>query len=149
MLSKETLEGHLKDAIRAGDELQKRTLRQVLTEIKIKEVDIQDELDEATLFGILQKAVKAREETIEDARKADRPDIIASAEEEISVLQHYLPKALSESELDSLVRDTMEQLGASDPSDMGNVMKAIMPKIQGRADGKAVSSLVRELLSGS
>lgn len=133
--------------MRARDEVRKRTLRMVLTAVKLAEVDKRRPLDEGELFGVLNKEVKTRLETYEDAERAGRDDLLGPLDSEIEVLKSYLPQPLSPEELESLAKDAIEEVGASDPREMGKVMKILMPKVQGRADGKTVSGLVRKLLS--
>ncbi len=147
MINKETLEADLKEAMRSKDDVRKRSLRMVLSAIKLVEIERQDDLDEATILGIIQREVKTRQETIEEAKQAGRDDLVASTLAEIEVLQVYLPQPLGEDELREIVQRSIEEVGASDPQDMGKVMKVLMPQIQGRADGKMASDLVRELLS--
>lgn len=149
MLTKEQIEMDLKDAMRAGDDVRKRTLRMVLSTIKLAEVDRQEELEGSVLLGIIQKEVKSRQETIEEAQQIGRDSLVESTRAEIEILEAYLPKALDEQELENIVLETINETGASGPQDMGRVMKAIMPKVQGRADGKAVSALVQRKLSAS
>ena len=146
-MNKETLEADLKNAIRSKDDVRKRTLRMVLSAIKLVEIDRRDILDEPTILGIIQREVKSRHETIEEAKQAGRDDLLASTLAEIEVLRVYLPQPLGEDELVELVQRAIEEVGASAIQDMGKVMKALMPQIQGRADGKTVSDLVRGLLS--
>jgi uncharacterized protein YqeY len=146
MLTKEELENDLRQAIRSQDDLRKRTLRMVLSAVKLAEVEKGAPLDEPALLGILQKEVKSRQETVEEAGKAGRADLVASTEEEIELLASYLPQALTQSELKDLIQRTIDEVGAEGPTDMGVVMKALMPKIQGRADGKTASDLVRAAL---
>jgi len=131
------------------DELRKRTLRMVVTSFKLAEVERQDDLDEPAVLGLIQKEVKSRQESVEEAKQAGRDDLVESTQAEIEVLKEYLPQALSENELRDLIQQTIDEVGAAGPADMGKVMKAIMPHIQGRADGKMVSELVRGSLSGS
>jgi len=147
MMNKEILEADLKEAMRSKDDVRKRTLRMVLSAIKLVEIDHHDILDEPTILGILQREVKSRQETIEEAKQAGRDKLLASTLEEIEVLQVYLPEPLGEDELAGLVQGVIEEVGASTPQDIGNVMKVLMPQIQGRADGKTASDLVRGLLS--
>jgi len=147
MINKETLEADLKEAMRSQDDVRKRSLRMVLSAIKLVEIERQDDLDEATILGIIQREVKTRQETIEEAKQAGRDDLVASTLAEIEVLHVYLPQPLGEDELREIVQRSIEEVGASDPQDMGKVMKVLMPQIQGRADGKIASDLVRELLS--
>ena len=147
MLKREMFEEELKNAIRSGDDVRKRTLRMLLTSIKIAEVDRLETLDEPDLVALIQKEAKTRREAIEEAKRADRQDLIASAEDELTVLQDYLPQPLEPEELEDLARQAIEEVGASGPESMGKVMKVLMSRVQGRADGKTVSTLVQQLLS--
>jgi uncharacterized protein YqeY len=149
MKLKQKIHDDLKQAMKQRDELRKRTLRMVVTSLKLAEVDRKDDLDEPAVLGLIQKEVKSRQESIDEAKKAGRDDLVESTQAEIEVLKEYLPQALSESELKDLIQETIDEVGAAGPSDMGKVMKAIMPKTQGRADGKLVSELVRGSLSES
>jgi uncharacterized protein YqeY len=146
MPTKQELEADLKHAMRSGDDLRKRTLRMLLSNIKLAEVEARRPLDESEVLGAIQKEVKTRNESIEEARQYKREDLAQAAQDEIDVLQAYLPEPLSESELQQLAQDVIGAVGASSPADMGKVMKALMPRIQGRADGKAASQIVRNLL---
>lgn len=146
MSKKSGLENALKDAMRAKDEVTKSTLRLALSAIKLLEVEKQASLEDDAIISILQKEVKSRRESIEDAKRAERPELISAAEVEITILEKFLPQALSAEELEILVKEVITELGASSPSDMGNVMKAVMPRLQGRADGGQVSKLVNQLL---
>lgn len=146
MLTKQNLESELKTAMREGDDVRKRVLRMALTELKLAEVEKQQPLEESELLAILRKEVKSRHETIDDSKKAEREDLVEAAEEEIAVLQSYLPEPLTDDELTEIVRQTIAEVEASGPQDMGEVMKALMPKIQGRADGKRASEIVRHEL---
>jgi hypothetical protein len=147
MLTRETFQEELKNAIRSGNDVRKRTLRMLLTSIKITEVERREPLDEPELLALIQKEAKKRRETIEEAKRADRQDLITSAEDELTVLQDYLPQPLNPEELEDLAHQTIEEVGASGPESMGKVMKVLMPRVQGRADGKTVSTLVKQLLS--
>jgi uncharacterized protein YqeY len=149
MLTKEGMQSDLTEAMRSGDDVRKRTLRMVLTSIKFAEVDKMDALDEAELIAVLQKEAKMRREGIEESERADREDLIGPLEDELAVLQSYLPKPLTAEELEKLAREAISEAGATSVQEMGGVMKVLMPKIQGRADGKAVSEAVRGLLTGS
>ncbi len=146
MSTKEKLTQSLKEAMKARDERRKRVVRMAMTSIKNTEIDKKGELDEPDVLAILQKEVKARHETIEGAQKAGRDDLIAEAEAEIAILEEYLPKALSREELKALVEEAIAEAGATSPKEMGQVMKVLMPKVRGRADGKEANQIVRELL---
>ena len=146
MSIKNQLNDSLKDAMKSGDEVRKRTVRMALASIKQAEVDKRVELDDAAVTGILQKEVKNRRESLEEARKANRADLIEANEAEIKVLEAFLPKAMPAEELRALVQAAITETGASAPADMGKVMKAVMPKVAGRAPNDMVSATVRELL---
>ena len=149
MSLKSELEDALKDAMRAKDKPRKSTLRMALSAVKLAEVERRDELEDGAVLRILQKEVKSRRELIEDAEKADRPDMVREAEAEIKILEGYLPQALSSDELQTLVVEAIAEVGASAPGDMGNVMKVIIPKVAGRADGGQISQIVRDTLQNS
>ncbi len=146
MTLKETLESKLRDAMRAGDDVTKRTIRLAISAIKNTEIDKGQALDDAGIVAILQKEIKIRTEAIQDAEKAKRDDLISDAKAEMAVLESFLPKQLSDVEIEALVKEAIDECQASTPADMGKVMKAVMPKIQGRAAGDKISQIVRRLL---
>jgi uncharacterized protein YqeY len=146
MSIKTQLNDSMKDAMKSGDEVRKRTVRMVLAAIKQAEVDKRIELDDAAVMSLLQKEIKNRRESLEEAKKANRPDLIESNEAEIHVLQVFLPKAMPVEELRILVQAAIAETGASGPADMGKVMKTVMPRVAGRAPNDMVSATVRELL---
>lgn len=147
METKEKLSQALKEAMKAKDALRKRVVRMAMASIKNAEIDKKGELEEPDVLAIIQKEVKARHETIEGAKKAGRDDLVSEAEAEIAVLERYLPQALSREELETLVKEAIAESGATSPKEMGLVMKVLMPKVRGRADGKEANQIVRELLS--
>jgi hypothetical protein len=146
MDTKEKLEIALKEALKAGDDVRKRTVRMVLAAVRQVEIDRQVKLDEAAVLSIIQKEIKTRKESVEEARGANRPDIVAATEAEIVVLQAYLPAALSADELQALVRAAVLEAGAKSPAEMGKVMKLLLPRVAGRAPGEQVSAAVRQVL---
>jgi uncharacterized protein YqeY len=137
----------MKQAMRANDDVSRRTTRMALAAIKQVEVDKRTALDDAAVIGLLQKEIKNRREAIEEARKANRADLVADNEAEIKVLERFLPKAMSTDDLRALAQQAISETGASTQADMGKVMKALMPKVAGRAAGDQVSGVVKELLS--
>jgi uncharacterized protein YqeY len=143
---KSTFQSDLKDAMRSGDETRKSTLRMALSAMKLAEVEKNAQIDEAAYLVIIQKEIKARRESIADAEKANRPELITQAEEEIEILQAYLPAALSEEELENLAKAAIAEVGATSIREMGQVMKILMPRLQGRATGDQASQVVRRLL---
>lgn len=137
----------MKEAMKSGDDLRKRTIRMVLAAVKQVEVDKRVELDEMAVTALIQKEVKNRREALEEAKKANREDLVAANESEIKVLEEFLPKAMPADELRALVQAAITETGAAAPSDMGKVMKVVMPKVAGRAPNDAISAMVRELLT--
>ncbi len=137
----------MRRAMKANDDVARRTTRMALAGIKQAEVDRQTTLDDAGVTSLLQKEIKNRREALEEARKANRPDLIADNEAEIKVLEAFLPKAMEPDELLALAQAAIQETGAANPADMGKVMKALMPKVAGRAPGDQVSATVKELLS--
>lgn len=147
MNTQKQIESDFKEALRAGDDLRKSTLRMVLSSIKLAEVDKKGSLEEPDVLAILQKEIKSRRESISDAERADRADIVAEAQAEITVLEAYLPQPLSQAEIETMAQQAIDEVGATSPREMGMVMKALMPRVQGRAEGSQVSQTVRQLLS--
>ena len=146
METKAKLEIALKEAMKAGDDVRKRTVRMVLAAVRQVEIDRRVKLDEAAVLAIIQKEIKTRKDAVEEARRASRPDIVAATEVEIVVLQAYLPQAVSADELMALAKAAIAEAGAASPADMGKVMKLLMPSVAGRAPGDQVSATVRQLL---
>ncbi len=149
MDTKTKLENALKEALRSGDDVRKRTIRMALAAIHQAEVDRRTSLDEAAVISLLQKEIKSRAETVEEARRANRTDIVAATEAEIAILQAYLPQAMSTEELTALAQLVIAEVGAVSPADMGKVMKVLLPRVAGRAAGDQVSAIVRQLLQKS
>mgnify|MGYP001111670573 CR=1 FL=1 len=146
MTSKADLQNALKDAMRANDDLHKRTIRMALSAIHLAEVDKRQPLDEQEILSILQKEVKTRQESIDEARGANRPQLAADAQAEIEVLQEFLPQPLTQEELEAMARQAVDETGASSQREMGQVMKVLVPRLRGRATGKQASEVVRKLL---
>jgi len=132
--------------MKSGDEVRKRTVRMVLAAVKQAEVDKRVELDDMAVMNLIQKEVKNRRESLEEARKAERADLIADNEAEIKVLEVFLPKAMPAEDLRALVQAAIAETSAASPADMGKVMKSVMPKVAGRAPNDMVSAAVKELL---
>ncbi len=146
METKVMLETALREAMKAGDDVRKRTIRMALAAIRQVEIDRQVKLDEAAVLAIIQKEIKTRKEAVEEARRASRLDIVTGTEAEVVVLQAYLPPALSEDELMTLAAAAITEAGASSPAEVGKVMKLLMPRLAGRATGDQASATVRQLL---
>jgi uncharacterized protein YqeY len=146
MSIKSRLNESMKDAMKSGDEVRKRTVRMALAAVKQAEIDKRIELDDAAVMSLLQKEIKNRRESLEEAKKANRADLVDANQKEIDVLQTFLPAAMPAEELRSLVQAAIVETGAASPADMGKVMKTVMPRVAGRAPNDQVSAAVRELL---
>lgn len=146
MSIKTQLENELKNAMRASDDLRKSTLRMALSAIRFAEVEKGSQLDDGGILIVLHREVKSRRESIADAQRANRPDLIKNSEDEIIILEGYLPKGFSAEELETLARQVITETGASSIKEMGQVMKVLMPRLQGRATGDQASQVVRKLL---
>jgi uncharacterized protein YqeY len=146
MDTRQKLDAALKDAMRSGDNLRKQNVRMVMSAVKLSEVEKGSPMDEAGILAIIQKEMKSRQEALQEAQKANREDLSERARAEISFLETFLPKQMTEQELTDLVIQTAGEVGFSGPADMGKIMKAVMPKVQGRATGDQVSQIVRKQL---
>ncbi|NOH00814.1 MAG: GatB/YqeY domain-containing protein [Chloroflexi bacterium] len=146
MDTKAKLNEAVKEAMKSGDEVRKRTVRMALAAVKQVEVDKRAELDDMAVVALIQKEVKNRREALEEAKKANRADLVSENEAEIKVLEEFLPKAMPIEELRALVQAAIVETGASAPGDMGKVMKVVMPKVAGRAPNDMISATVKELL---
>lgn len=149
MVTKEDLEARLHSAMRSGDAVAKRSIRMVLSAWKLAEVERGGPLAEADALSLLQKEAKGRRETIADAERAGRKDLLEAAQAELAFIEAFLPQPLTAQELQGLAQEAIQEASASGPEQMGMVMKVLMPKVQGRAGGKEVSQVVRNLLEPS
>lgn len=149
MSLKEKIISDLTTAMKAKDALRLEVLRAVKSSIKMKEVSGAEvaELDETGVLQVLTGMVKQRQDSVVQFRQGAREDLAAKEETEIKILQEYLPAALSETEIRSIIEAAITEAGAVTPKDMGKVMKLVTPKTTGRADGKIVSQLVQQALA--
>ncbi len=147
MSIKATIEKDIVDAMRSGQVMRKNTLRMALSAIKLAEIEKGGSLDDAVVLTVLQKEIKSRRETILDAERAKRPDLVADAEAEIALLETYLPTQLSQQELESMAQEAIDEVGATSTREIGIVMNVLLPRVQGRAEGSMVSQVVRQLLT--
>jgi hypothetical protein len=141
-----TIEEALKKAIREKNETAKDALRMLLTSLKVKEKEIRRQPNETEIHQVISSLVKQRQDSIEQFRGGGRADLAVKEEDEIRVLQDFLPPQLSIEELEKMVVEAVSQTGAASIKDMGRVMKILMPKVAGKADGKMVNDLVRRRL---
>lgn len=148
MSLKDKLMEDLKQAIRQRDERRRSTLRLVIAAIKNAEIEKRHELDEGELGAIIAKEAKQRRESIAEFERGGRQDLVDQEKAELQVLLAYLPEQLSREEIEAKARQTIEEVGATSPAQMGEVMRRLMPLMKGKADGKLVSQVVKELLAG-
>lgn len=148
MTLKEKLTADFKQSMKDKDEIRKNTINYARAAIKQYEVDNREELDEEGILAILSKQVKMRKDAIPDFEKAGRTDLIDAYKAEIEVLMEYLPKQLSEAEIQSIVEKTAAELGIEPgKQNMGKLMGAVMPKVTGVADGGMVRKVIERFLS--
>ncbi len=142
----------LKDALRQKDGRRKTTIRSVLAAIKKAETELDAsgkrvQLDDSDILAIIAKEAKIRKESIIEFQRGGRDDLVAEAQAELAILEAYLPQQMGREEIEAEARRVIEATGASGPRDMGKVMKPLMADLRGRADGRLVNEIVRELLS--
>lgn len=142
------IEGALKEAMRQKDENKRNALRLLLTAMKNKEKELRRFPDDAEIQQIISSQIKQRRDSIEQFTKAGRGELAAREEAEIETLQSFLPEALSPEALAQIVDEAIAEVGAQSVKEMGKIMKVLMPRVAGRADGKQVNELVRQKLQG-
>lgn len=147
MSLKEQLKDDMKTAMKAKDKARLTTVRLVLAAIKQQEIDKQIELNDSDVLAVLNKMVKQRRDSITQYTDAGRDELAAVEQQELDLIQTYLPQPLSDAEVAQLLDQTITETGASGKQDMGKVMSQLKPKLQGRADMSKVSGLVRTRLS--
>lgn len=149
MSLQEQIEQAYKESFRTGQKSEVLVFRSIKAALKNEEILLRvKELDDAQTLAVLQRELKRRKDAIELYTKGGRAELAATEQVESAIIQRFLPAELSEAELTSIVRETIGQVGATAPADQGKVMKAVMPKVQGRADGGKISALVKTFLSG-
>ncbi len=143
---KERLQADIRAAMKEGDSEQRNTLRLMLAAIQQEEVDRQTELDDAGVQAVLTKQAKQRRESIADYEAAGRTEMVAKEQAELAVIANYLPQMMSREEIEQAATAVIAQVGATDIKSMGAVMGKLMPQVQGKADGRLVNEVVRDLL---
>ncbi|MBD5431863.1 GatB/YqeY domain-containing protein [Lactobacillus agrestimuris] len=137
----------MKAAMKEKDKTKLNTVRMIKSALMNEKIKLGHDLNSDEELTVLNREKKQREESIEDFAKAGRDDLVEETKKELAVVEKYMPKQLSKDELDEIVSETVNELGAKSKSEFGQVMKALMPKIKGRADGKEASALVRDHLN--
>ena len=143
---KERLDGDLKDAMRNKDSVRRTVLRTIISEIRNAEIAKQEALDDEGVLVVMTKQAQQRRDSIEAFKSASRSDLVESESAELKIISGYLPEQLSEDEIEVVITEVISQVEAKGFSDMGKVMKEIMQRIRGRADGKMVSAIVTSRL---
>jgi len=146
MTLKEQLKSDMKDAMRAKEIVKRDTIRAINTMIKQIEVDERIELDDAAIIKLVQKGIKQREEAIVQYKEASRDDLVSTEQEQIDIFNLYLPKQLSDDELEVIIKALIDETGATSMKDMGKVMNPAKAKVGGSADGKRINEMVKKLL---
>ncbi|SDF74628.1 GatB/YqeY domain-containing protein [Sporolituus thermophilus] len=149
MSIKDRLTEDMKQAMKDKEagKLRLSVIRMVRASIKNAEIDQKKELGDEEVLEVISREVKMRRDSIAEFQKGNRPDLVENLEQEIAILMQYLPPQLSEAEIRDLVMEAIAQTQAASAKDMGKVMAVLMPKVKGRADGKTVNAIVRELLN--
>ena len=141
------LKNDLYAAMRANDTLRKRVIRLLMSSIELVEVAKGSKLSDSEFIALVQKEIKTKNDTIVDAEKANRPEMVKEQLEEIKVLEGYKPKQLSEAELVQMTEEVIRETGATSPKDMGKVLKVLIPKLAGRATNQDASRVVKDCLT--
>ena len=147
MSLKEQLMVDLKTSMKNKDTIRKNTITLIRAAIKQKEVDERNETSDEDILTIISKQLKERRGSMEDFEKASRNDLVEQTRLEIDILLDYLPKQLTEKEVEKIVSETIDELKATSMKEIGIIMKTVMPKVQGRADGNMINKVVKELLN--
>lgn len=146
MSLKEKLMEDLKNSMKNKDTLRKNTVTMVRASIKQREVDERIELTDEDIIDIISKQVKEKRDVIVDFAKGGRDDLVKQTEQELDILLEYLPEQLTEEEIEAIVKETINEVGAKSMKDIGIIMKNVMPKVKGKADGGMVNKCVRKIL---
>jgi|SRR5450756_1934999 len=147
MSLKEQLQRDVKDAMKEKDKLRKDAIQMLRSAILQIEKDKQITLDEDGLVEVLARELRSRMEALAEIEKGGRKDLTESLKREIAIIRTYLPEPVSEAELEAIVREAFIETGAQSVKDMGKVMKAVLPKVKGRADGSQINAIVKQLLA--
>jgi uncharacterized protein len=148
MALKDQLDADLKSAMRDKDTVKLSVVRMLKSAVKYREIEVMKPLDDAGVLQVISSEIKRHKDSVEQYRAGNRQDLVQKEEAEIAILQAWLPAQLDEAEVRAKVEAAVAAVGAKGPKDMGAVMKALLPEVQGRADGKLVSELVKARLAG-
>ncbi len=141
------LQNEMKEALKNKNKEKLSTIRMLISEIKKVQIDTKKELNDDEVLSIIQRYAKQRREAIEQYNKAGRDDLVEKEKKELNIVLEFLPKQLTEKEIEEIVDTTIKELNATSMKDMGKVMKTVMEKVKGRAEGSIVSRIVKSRLS--
>ena len=147
MALEERLVEEMKHAMKANDKVRLSTIRMIRTAVKNREIDLRKKLEDDEIIRVIQGMVRKSEESVEQFQQGGRPDLVEKENKEIEILKSYLPQSLSEEEILKMIDQSIQETQASSLKDLGKVMKSVMPKVTGKADGKLINQLVKERLS--
>jgi len=143
---KQRIDQDTREALKKKDSLRLSVLRMLKSEIKYKEIEKGSELSDDEVISVLSSSVKRRKDSIQQFEKGERDDLVSREKAELELVLKYLPEQLTEEELSQIINQAIKELNASGPSDLGKVMRQIMPEVRGRADGKRVNQMVSSQL---
>ena len=143
---KKRIDQDMKEALRSRDSLTLSVLRMLKSEIRYKEIEKGSALSDDEVISVLSTAIKRRKDSIQQFEKGGRDDLASKEKQELTVVAKYMPEQLGEEELSQIVSQAISEEGATGPSDLGKVMKLVMPKVRGKADGKEVNQMVSSQL---
>jgi len=147
MSLEERLVDEMKQAMRSNDKLRLSTIRMIRSAVKNKEIELKKKLEDGGILQVIQGMMRKGEESVEQFRTGGRMDLVEKEQQEIETLKSFLPQPLSQEEILKMIDQSIEETQASSLKDLGKVMKSIMPKLEGKADGKLINQLVKQKLS--
>ena len=143
----ERLVQEMKEAMKSNDKLRLSTIRMIRSTVKNKEIELRKPLDDGEIQKAIQGMVRKGEESVEQFKLGGRMDLVEKESKEIEILKSFLPQALTREEILKIIDETIEETQSTSLKDIGKLMKSVMPKLQGKADGKLVNQLVKERFS--
>ena len=143
----ERLVKEMNEAIKSSDKLRLSAIRMIRSNVKNKEIEIRKPLDDEEIQRVIQGMVRRGEESLEQFKSGERMDLVEKESKEIEILKSFLPQSLTQEEILKIIDQTIEETQATSLKDLGKVMKSVMPKLQGKADGKLINELVKGRLS--
>ncbi len=147
MSLEERLVEEMKQAMKSNDKLKLSTIRMIRSALKNKEIDLRKKLEDEDIVKVIQAMMRKGEESVEQFETGGRMDLVEKEKSEIEIMKSFLPQPLSQEEILKIIDQSIQETQASSLKDMGKVMKSVMPKIGGKADGKLINQLVKERLS--